>query len=91
MTRRQAKTLRQTSWTVSKQLIANSMTKKVLFQFKLSRYLNADPMLDREAFEELCKPSSAPVFRMPFRPRDLGIGSPLAELDIGPPLAELEG
>jgi hypothetical protein len=46
---------------------------------------------DREAFEELCKPSSAPVFRMPFRPRDLGIGSPVAELDIGPPLAELEG
>ncbi|KAG9648559.1 hypothetical protein KCU95_g514, partial [Aureobasidium melanogenum] len=45
---------------------------------------------DREAFEELCKPSSAPVFRMPFRPRDLGIGSPLAELNIGPP-AELEG
>ncbi|KAH0290260.1 hypothetical protein M436DRAFT_65327 [Aureobasidium namibiae CBS 147.97] len=46
---------------------------------------------DREAFEELCKPSSAPVFRMPFRPRDVGIGSPLAELDIGLPLAELEG
>ncbi|KAG9709099.1 hypothetical protein KCU63_g1620, partial [Aureobasidium melanogenum] len=45
---------------------------------------------DREAFEELCKPSSAPVFRMPFRPRDLGIGSPLVELNIGPP-AELEG
>ncbi|KAG9958400.1 hypothetical protein KCU61_g8389, partial [Aureobasidium melanogenum] len=45
---------------------------------------------DREAFEELCKPSSAPVFRMPFRPRDLGIGSPLAELSLGPPLAELE-
>ncbi|THY70863.1 hypothetical protein D6C86_09538 [Aureobasidium pullulans] len=46
---------------------------------------------DREAFEELCKPASAPVFRMPFRPRDLGIGSPIADLDIGPPLAELEG
>ncbi|KAH0372298.1 hypothetical protein KCU65_g1344, partial [Aureobasidium melanogenum] len=45
---------------------------------------------DREAFEEVCKPSSAPVFRMPFRPRDLGIGSPLAELGLGPPLAELE-
>lgn len=47
--------------------------------------------IDREAFEELCKPASAPVFRMPFRPRDLGIGSPIADLDIGPPLAELEG
>ncbi|KAG9697614.1 hypothetical protein KCU95_g1293, partial [Aureobasidium melanogenum] len=45
---------------------------------------------DREAFDGLCKPSSAPVFRMPFRPRDLGIGSPLAELSLGPPLAELE-
>ena len=51
----------------------------------------ADFWVDREGFEELCKPSSAPVFRMPFRPRDLGIGSPLAELDIGPLLAELEG
>ncbi|KAK6000366.1 hypothetical protein QM012_003612 [Aureobasidium pullulans] len=46
---------------------------------------------DREAFEELCKPSSAPIFRMPFRPRDLGIGSPMTELSLGPPLAELEG
>jgi hypothetical protein len=57
----------------------------------MSTFLILICVTDREAFEELCKPSSAPVFRMPFRPRDLGIGSPVAELDIGPPLAELEG
>lgn len=37
--------------------------------------------IDCDAFEELCKPSSAPVFRMPFRLRDLGIGTPLVELE----------
>lgn len=67
------------------------MTKKVLLSLARLIHIILTEAIDRDAFDDLCKPSSAPIFRMPFRPRDLGIGSPIAELSIGPPLAELEG